>query len=170
MSNRDNPFHSHGDQGTKPDDGLDFQTGGNPKAPEFDFFWFHTIQKIQEFNTEFDRLDADDDGIVDEADYANDADATTYKGNDIDSDGSGAVDTAEYANDADASTYKGNDIDSDGSGAVDEAETVSGNDGQSHFAGSLPRFADTAEGLANTSEGDLWYNNADNSVYLNDGQ
>jgi hypothetical protein len=166
-SRRQNPFHDHGDQGTQPDSGLDFQTGGNPKAPEFDFFWYHVIQKIKDFIIEFNRLDSNDDGVVDEADYANDADASTYKGNDIDSDGNGKPDTAEYAEDANASTYKGNDIDSDGSGAVDEAETVSGNDGAAHFAGSLPVYANTTEGLNNTSTGDLWYNEADGEIYYN---
>lgn len=70
MTNRDNPFHSHGSQGNKPSDGLDFQTGGNPKQQHFDFKWFHTIEKVKDFNAEFNRLDGDDDGIVDKADDA----------------------------------------------------------------------------------------------------
>jgi len=49
------------------------------------------------------------------------------------------------------------------------AEKVDGPDGNAHFAGSLPRFSDTAAGLSNTSEGDMFYSNTDKSVFLNDG-
>lgn len=55
-------------------------------------------------------------------------------------------------------------IDFDGSAAE-----VDGPDGTSHFAGSLPQFADNSTGLSNTSEGDIYYNTSDNSLYLNDG-
>jgi hypothetical protein len=62
----------------------------------------------------------------------------------------------------------------DGDGTVrvssdDNASTVDGPDGTSHVAGSLPEFPDTSTGLSNTSEGDLFYNTSDNSVYLNEG-
>lgn len=170
MTNRNDPFDTHGDTGVQPNAGRDFQSGGNPSAQEFDWWWYTVITKFRAINAEFNRLDSDDDGVVDEADYARTANATSYKGEDLDTDGNGKADTAEFAEDADATTYKGSDIDSDGSGVVDEAETVSGNDGVAHYAGSLPRFANTTDGLNNTSEGDQWYNEADNSVYLNNGQ
>jgi len=167
MTNRNNPFHSHGDTGTAPNDGRDFQVGGNPAAQEFDYFWYTVIQKFSELIAEFNRLDSNDDGVVDRADYANDANATQFKGNDIDTDGNGVVDEADYALDANATQFKGNDIDTDGDGIVDESDTVSGNDGVAHSAGSLPSYSDTNEGLANTSPGDMWYNEADGDVYYN---
>lgn len=57
----------------------------------------------------------------------------------------------------------------DGSGSGLDADSVAGSDGQMHGAGSVPRFDSTTEGVNNTSEGDLFYNNSDNSLYLNDG-
>lgn len=120
---RDKYEYSHGDTGQQPS-ALDFQENERPDAQHFDWWWYTTTQYVNSHADEFDRLDSDDDGVVDEADYANDADASTFKGNDIDDDGDGVVDQADYANDADASTFKGNDIDSDGDGIVDEADTV----------------------------------------------
>jgi hypothetical protein len=131
---RDSTDYSHGDTGKKPTTSLNFEKNERPDAQRFDWFWYKVIESINGHANEFDRLDANDDGIVDEADYANDADASTYKGNDIDSNGDGKVDAAEfaddadvaaYANDADASTYNGNDIDSNGDGRVDAADHAS---------------------------------------------
>lgn len=113
-----------GDTGTQPTDGEDHQSGEKPDAQVFDWFWYNTIVKVNSIWDEFARLDSNDDGVVDRADYADDADASTYKGNDIDSDEDGVVNEADYANDADASTYKGNDIDSDKDGKVDSADTA----------------------------------------------
>lgn len=83
-----------------------------------------------------------------------------------------ADNTVTVNDDQDAQTVKGNDIDTDGDGKVDSADSADqtkGPDGVLHAAGSLPRFADKSTGVSNTSEGDLFYNNADNSLYLNDG-
>lgn len=84
-----------GDTGTQPPDGDDFQSGEKPDAQVFDWYWYNTIQRVDQLWDEFDRLDDNDDGVVDEADYANDADASTYKGNDIDSDGDGVVNKSD---------------------------------------------------------------------------
>lgn len=143
---RDTISHSHGDTGTQPNDGLDFQQNGRPKEQHFDWWWTAVIDALDGHASEFARLDSDDDGTVDRADYADDADASTYKGNDVDTDGDGTVDSADtaatvkgndidsngdgtvdradYADDADASTYKGLDIDSNGDGKVDSADSA----------------------------------------------
>lgn len=97
---RDTINYSHGDSGSQPPDGNDFQSGERPDAQYFDWYINRFVVSINNVWDEFDRLDADDDGIVDEADYANDADASTYKGNDIDSDGNGIVDEADVAEDS----------------------------------------------------------------------
>jgi hypothetical protein len=79
-----------------------------------------------------------------------------------------AADQADSATNA-TSSYKGTDIDADGDGRVNSADGVVGNDGAVHAAGSLPRYNDTTAASSNTSEGDICYVEADNSVYLNDG-
>jgi len=84
-------------------------------------------------------------------------------------DGDGSVTVTA---DDDASTYKGTDIDGDGDGqvnAADEADAVRGNDGTTHTAGSVPRYPDKTTAESNTSEGDLAYVNATDSLYINDG-
>lgn len=97
---RDKFSISWGDTGTKPTDGEDFESGERPDAQKFDWKWYNTIDKINKIWDELTRLDSNDDGQVDAADtadYANDADASTYKNNDIDSDGDGKVDAADDA-------------------------------------------------------------------------
>lgn len=98
---RDSPDYSHGDTGTKPTKSLNFKKNERPDAQRFDWFWYTVINALKGHASEFGRLDSDNDGVVDEADYANDADASTYKGNDIDSDGDSRVDAADHALDAD---------------------------------------------------------------------
>ena len=181
---RDKFSISWGDTGTKPTDGEDFESGERPDAQKFDWKWYNTIDKINKIWDELTRLDSDDDGQVDAADtadYANDADASTYKGNDIDSDGDGkidAADTADNAGDADTvdgwhkadiQTWVNNNVDVSNVDYADSAGDVAGTDGSQHQAGSLPRFSDESTGLSNTEEGDLFYNESNNSVYLNDG-
>lgn len=96
-----NPFdYTHGDSGTEPSTALNFLDGAKPEPEYHDWFWTNVIERINQLFAEFDRLDADNDGVVDRADYADDADASTYKGNDIDGDGDGQVDAADHANDA----------------------------------------------------------------------
>ena len=94
---RDTFDYTHGDTGTAPADGEEFQSNERPDSEVFDWFWYNVIESINGHSAEFDRIDSDDDGVVDEADYANDADASTYKGNDLDSDGDGTVDAADAA-------------------------------------------------------------------------
>lgn len=66
--------YTHGDVGTEPSSSLDFQKNERPEAQDFDWYWYNVIEAIKGHAQEFDRLDSDDDGIVDEADYAANAD------------------------------------------------------------------------------------------------
>jgi hypothetical protein len=97
---RDRFDYAHGDVGTEPPTALDFVSGAKPEPEYHDWFWTEVTSKINLLFDELDRLDSDDDGVVDEADYANDADASTYKGQDLDSDGDGQVDAADQADNA----------------------------------------------------------------------
>lgn len=106
--------YTHGDSGSKPPDGNDFDKDERPQASYFDWYISTLVTKHNSVIDELDTIDSDNDGIVDEADTAN-----LYKDNDIDNDADGIVNEADYANDADASTYKGNDIDTNGDGKVD---------------------------------------------------
>jgi hypothetical protein len=58
----------HGDTGAEPAVAKDFQKNDRPQANNFDWFWYHTIEAVKAHASEFDRLDGDNDGIVDEAD------------------------------------------------------------------------------------------------------
>jgi hypothetical protein len=172
--------YSHGDTGTEPPNPLDFQKDGRPKAGHFDWLWYEVITAINGHGSEFDRLDGNDDGIVDKADYANDADATTYKGNDLDGDGDGVVDRADYANDADASTFHGNDLDTNSDGIVDEADfahnaeasTYKGNDIDSNGDGTVDSADYANDADASTYKGWDIDSNGDGTVdaadYAND--
>jgi hypothetical protein len=64
---RSNINYTHGDTGVQPAS-LDFTQGERPKAEEFDWYWYEVTQSIAGHADEFDRLDSNDDGIVDEAD------------------------------------------------------------------------------------------------------
>lgn len=71
---RNNFDYTHGDTGTKPTSALDFETNGRPDSQNFDWWWYTTIENINAHADEFDRLDSDGDGTVDEADYSLDSD------------------------------------------------------------------------------------------------
>jgi len=71
---RDKINHSHGDSGDKPPDGDEFAGGERPDPQFFDWFWTSVIDRINGFVDEFNRLDSNDDGQVDAADYADDSD------------------------------------------------------------------------------------------------
>jgi hypothetical protein len=71
---RDNINYSHGDNGIKPSSALDFQQNQRPDAQKFDWFWSTVINRINGINSEFNRLDSNDDGKVDAADQADNAD------------------------------------------------------------------------------------------------
>ena len=67
---RDKLNYVHGDSGTKPGNSLDFQKNQRPQAGNFDWFWYNVIESLRGHAEEFDRLDSDDDGVVDAADGA----------------------------------------------------------------------------------------------------
>lgn len=70
----------------------------------------------------------------------------------------------------DVNATTGLSVSDDGDNTVTiEVVGVPGNDDVVHKAGSLPRYADTTEAEANSSEGDVVYVEADNSMYLNNG-
>ena len=71
---RDNINYSHGDSGIEPPSDLDFQQNQRPDAQNFDWFWSTVINRINGINSEFNRLDSNDDGKVDAADQADNAD------------------------------------------------------------------------------------------------
>jgi hypothetical protein len=71
---RDNIDYSHGDNGSEPSSALDFQQNQRPDAQNFDWFWSTVINRINGIISEFNRLDSNDDGTVDAADQADNAD------------------------------------------------------------------------------------------------
>ena len=71
---RDNIDYSHGDSGTEPPSDHDFQNNQRPDAQNFDWFWSTVINRINGIISEFNRIDSDDDGKVDAADQADNAD------------------------------------------------------------------------------------------------
>jgi hypothetical protein len=66
--------YTHGDTGKKPASALDFESNGRPDSQHFDWLWYTIVQNVNAHADEFDRLDSDDDGTVDEADYSLDSD------------------------------------------------------------------------------------------------
>jgi len=114
MANPDTIDYSHGDTGERPPDGEDFQSGETANPETHDWLFYTIPRKIDAIIDRLNILDSDGDGVVDEADFANDADASTYKGNDIDTSGNGVVDQAAQAT------------------AADDADTLDGNEG-SHY-------------------------------------
>lgn len=93
--------HTHGDAGDKPAQNLDFTSGGIPDPETFDWFWSQVPAAINDHQSLLEAIDSNEDGIVDEAESAQSAQAV--KGNDIDSDGDGKVDAAD-----DADSLQGN--------------------------------------------------------------
>lgn len=156
--------YTHGDTGSKPIS-LNFEQNGRPNSQTFDWWWYNVSNAIDAHADEFDRLDSDNDGIVDEADYAKDSNASTYKENDIDTDGDGIVNIADYANDADASKYKGNDLDGDGDGIVDEADyAIQANNASDSDKLDGQHWSDIKQWVNNSAEIDS------SSINGNDGQ
>lgn len=101
MANPDKIDYTHGDTGERPIDGEDFQSGEAANPETHDWLFYTIPRKIDAIISRLNILDSDGDGVVDEADFANDADASTYKGNDIDTSGNGVVDQAAQATNAD---------------------------------------------------------------------
>lgn len=140
--------YTHGDTGSKPSNSLDFQSNQRPDAQNFDWYWYKVTEAIKGHAEEFNRLDSNDDGKVDSADYADNAgqldgeDATAFAnaGHTHDSrylnDGTGTVtetnlkfDPAKqsdlhsrYTNSEARSAVDGSNID-----IVGDADTVDGN-------------------------------------------
>jgi hypothetical protein len=52
---------------------LDFQSNQRPDAQNFDWYWYNVVEAIKGHASEFDRLDSDNDGKVDNAEYADNA-------------------------------------------------------------------------------------------------
>jgi len=67
---RDSFSYTHGDTGTAPSSSIDFVDNQRPDPQSFDWFWNKVINAINGHASEFDRLDSNDDGVVDEADAA----------------------------------------------------------------------------------------------------
>jgi len=107
-------FPQIGSSGEKPSDGKTWSPGDNYYAAHLTYLWDQVRKRFEDVENRLNAIDSDDDGVVDEADYANDADASTYKGNDIDSNGDGIVDQA-----VDADTVDGSHASDLGSGASD---------------------------------------------------
>lgn len=144
MANPDTINYSHGDTGDRPADGEDFQSGDVADPQTHDWLFYTIPRKIDQIINRLNILDSDGDGVVDEADFANDADA---------------------------STYKGNDIDTSGNGVVDQAATVTGTDGTARLGGQLPTYQ-TKSDAANDPDvtaGTIVFVTATNELYVEDG-
>jgi len=99
MPNPNKPDYTHGSTGTKPDP-QDYDNGQPLDANVFDYYINELFETLKDVIDQLNVIDSDGDGVVDEADYANDANASTYKSNDIDTDGDGKVNNADTADTA----------------------------------------------------------------------
>lgn len=93
-------FPSWGEAGESPADGFFYSGGDQVNEKHLDYLWNSVRGLEDDVQAALSDIDSNADGIVDEADYANDADASTYKGTDIDSNGDGKVDAADSADSA----------------------------------------------------------------------
>jgi len=110
---------THGDTGTEPANGSDFQSGERPDPQEFDWWWYTVTTKI---NSLVDDVVAIKNGDVKVGDATTADNATnvtaTYKGNDIDSDGDGKVDQAVVADQTTSFEVRSSDPSSPSDGQV----------------------------------------------------
>jgi len=88
-------FPIWGETGEFPIDGFFYEGGDQVNEKHLDALWNGLKELENDTRSALEEIDSDADGVVDEADYANDADASTYKGEDIDSDGDGTVNDAD---------------------------------------------------------------------------
>ncbi len=95
-------FPKIGSSGKEPADGKSWEPGDEYSAYHVTWLWDKVRKALGDVEDQLNTIDSDDDGVVDEADYAQDADASAYKGNDIDSNGDGTVDLADVAHDIEA--------------------------------------------------------------------
>jgi len=159
MANPNKPSYTHGSTGTQPASAIDYANGDPVDADNLDYFVNTQFEKIKQIIDQLEAIDSDGDGVVDAADAATDADASTYKGNDIDTDGNGVVDAAD-----DANTLAGNgpdhyelDVEDDGTLAVSAVPNVNfgsnisvSNDGDGTVTVSVNTSTDTRTGISDS--------------------
>jgi len=138
------PTYTHGSQGAAPGSALDYLNGDAVDPEHVDYYWYTLFHYINELIDALQAIDSNNDGKVD------------------------AADSADVASNITA-TYKGNDLDTNNNGHPDEADQVLGLNGSLHAAGSLPQFADESTGINNTSEGDVFYDQATSTFVVNTG-
>ena len=134
---RDNISYSHGDNGSEPSSALDFQQNQRPDAQNFDWFWSTVINRINGINSEFNRLDSNDDGKVDAADQADNADT-------LDGEHAGAFADAGHDHNHDELTNVGS---SDHHSRYTDSEAVVAVNAQTSLAVDITGDADTVDGL-----------------------
>ena len=145
---RNNIGYSHGDNGSEPSSALDFQQNQRPDAQNFDWFWSTVINRINGINSEFNRLDSNDDGKVDAADQADNADT-------LDGEHAGAFADAGHDHNHDELTNVGS---SDHHSRYTDSETVAAVNGETSLAVDITGDADTVDGQ-NYSDIQNWVNN-----------
>ena len=142
---RNNIDYSHGDNGSEPSSALDFQQNQRPDAQNFDWFWSTVINRINGINSEFNRLDSDDDGKVDAADQADNADT-------VDGEHAGAFADASHGHNHNELTNVGS---SDHHSRYTDSEAVVAVNAQTSLAVDITGDADHADtaGDADTVDG-----------------
>ena len=145
---RDNINYSHGDNGSEPSSALDFQQNQRPDAQNFDWFWSTVINRINGIISEFNRLDSNDDGKVDAADQADNADT-------LDGEHAGAFADAGHDHNHDELTNVGS---SDHHSRYTDSEAVVAVNDQTSLAVDITGDADTLNGQ-NYSDIQNWVNN-----------
>jgi hypothetical protein len=145
---RDNIDYSHGDNGSEPSSALDFQQNQRPDAQNFDWFWSTVINRINGIISEFNRLDSNDDGKVDAADQADNADT-------LDGEHAGAFADAGHDHNHDELTNVGS---SDHHSRYTDSEAVAAVNGETSLAVDITGDADTVDGQ-NYSDIQNWVNN-----------
>ena len=133
---RDNIDYSHGDSGTEPPSDHDFQNNQRPDAQNFDWFWSTVINRINGIISEFNRLDSNDDGKVDAADQADNADT-------VDGEHAGAFADAGHDHNHDELTNVGS---SDHHSRYTDSEAVVAVNAQTSLAVDITGDADTVDG------------------------
>jgi len=163
---RDKLNYVHGDSGTKPGNSLDFQKNQRPQAGNFDWFWYNVIESLRGHAEEFDRLDSDDDGVVDAADgastYSKDGKTVVENPTQVDfqgdisvsDDGEGTVSISAVGySDADArQAVDGADVD-----IVGDADTVDGKDASAFASAGHVHDGRYIEESGDTLSGDLGF-------------
>ena len=166
---RNNIGYSHGDNGSEPSSALDFQQNQRPDAQNFDWFWSTVINRINGINSEFNRLDSNDDGKVDAADQADNADMVDGEHADAFADAGHNHDSRYYTeSEADSnfavSGHNHNHDELTNVGSSDhhsrytDSETVAAVNGETSLAVDITGDADTVDGQ-NYSDIQNWVNN-----------